>query len=102
MSRIDRTFPGWYYGVRRGTPKEDRQGIDFIAELDVLEVFLQIKSSKRGREEHERQQRKYRRTEAYNIPVIIVCDRLSDDIVRTQTLRILFNDRERFFREARR
>ncbi len=100
MRGSNRTFPSWYYDVRRATVHEDRHGVDFIAELDVMEVELQIKSSKAGRDEHLLRQYDLHLSRTRNIPVIVVNHLMSDHIVKMQTLRVLCNERERFYRST--
>ncbi|HYF29110.1 MAG TPA: hypothetical protein VEA36_01955, partial [Candidatus Paceibacterota bacterium] len=94
-----RNFPDWFYGVRRASEDQDlRQGFDFVAELDVVEVTLQIKSSVAGREHHNEVQHRKCGTGRYMVPTVIVCEFFSDETVRAQTLRILDEERSRFFR----
>lgn len=40
--------PEWLLCIRRGTPKEDTQGIDGLAVIDVGRIIIQIKSSEVG------------------------------------------------------
>lgn len=54
-SRLFSTFnqpsidlPDWFYGIRKGTEADDRNGIDAFAVTDVGEIPLQIKSSMCG------------------------------------------------------
>jgi hypothetical protein len=37
--------PPWFQGVRRGTPEEDRSGIDIIVDSDLGPLYIQVKSS---------------------------------------------------------
>lgn len=40
--------PEWLLSIRRGTQKEDAQGIDGVASTDIGKIFIQIKSSEVG------------------------------------------------------
>ena len=42
------SWPAWLYGIRKGYPEEDSEGIDFVAETNLGPVPIQIKSSGRG------------------------------------------------------
>ena len=41
-------LPEWFYGVRKGTHRDDSAGVDGFAVTDVGEIPLQLKSSVRG------------------------------------------------------
>lgn len=42
------TLPSWLYGIRKGTPIDDAQGIDAFAITSCGEIPIQIKSSYAG------------------------------------------------------
>lgn len=42
------TLPSWLYGIRKGTPVDDAQGIDAFAITSCGEIPIQIKSSYAG------------------------------------------------------
>lgn len=52
-------MPDWVRNVRGGTPEEDSKGIDLVFETDVGGIFLQVKSSRKGRKEFEKRGLKY-------------------------------------------
>lgn len=43
----DESRPWWILKVRRARRHEDRHGVDFVVQLDVGRVFLQVKRSQR-------------------------------------------------------
>ncbi len=67
--------------VRKGTEKEDSNGIDFILMTSIGDILIQIKSSVSGKKHFEM---KY----GYSIPVIIINDQVSDEMIITQMLNI--------------
>lgn len=96
------SFPSWYLGTTPATPEQDRHGIDAVVELDVISVPIQIKSSAQGKSDHTRQHHAHCGLGEYTIVVIIVQDVYTDEMIRTDTLSMVFQKRERFFKEARR
>lgn len=46
--------PRWWLDVREKTPEEDQKGIDAVVTTDVGKLFLQIKSSLRGKKKFEK------------------------------------------------
>ena len=50
--------PHWWLGVREKTPEEDQKGIDAVVTADVGKLFLQIKSSLRGKKKFEKKVRR--------------------------------------------
>lgn len=47
-------LPPWLYSVRKAEPEEDAQGVDIIAETDVGDIGVQVKSSRRFLDRHEK------------------------------------------------
>ena len=95
-----RPFPGWYYGIRRATEEQDRHGIDFVVELDVMEVPLQIKSSLLGREQHKEEHHRHCTLGGFTVNAVIVCIGLSDAQIKHQAFQTLDMSRDRFFRNG--
>jgi hypothetical protein len=54
------TRPKWMLEVRRGTRAEDHAGIDLVIESDVGKLFVQVKSSRRGKADFEEKRRSAR------------------------------------------
>ena len=52
------SWPGWLKSVRLATKEEDKKGCDIVADTDVGNLYLQIKSSITGVKEFKRRQRK--------------------------------------------
>lgn len=88
--------PGWYYGFRPATLEEDRAGVDLIAEIDIGDVPIQIKSSVCGMQHH------HQRYSGKRIACLIVTDHLSRAQIQHQFFVRLEEFRARFFKEARR
>lgn len=65
-----KTRPTWMLSARQATALEDRNGIDIVIESDVGKLFIQVKSSKRGRIAFMAKQRR--------AEVAIVIPKLSD------------------------
>jgi len=79
FNRKDMSNPSWLKRVSKASPEMDKRGIDIIIETtDAGDIFLQIKSSKTGRD-------KFIRTHPdSNIGVVIIRDEDSDDIIRSK------------------
>jgi hypothetical protein len=43
-------LPYWFYKIFKATKEQDSKGIDFIVLTDIGKIFLQIKSSLRGKQ----------------------------------------------------
>lgn len=43
------TRPDWMHAIRAATKAEDHAGIDVVVESDVGKLFVQVKSSRRGK-----------------------------------------------------
>lgn len=52
--------PAWIASVRKATQEEDHAGIDVVVESDVGKLFVQVKSSRRGKQEFEERRRTVR------------------------------------------
>ncbi len=77
------TFPAWVHGVRAGTPEEDARGIDLVVDSTVGPLYLQIKSSVRGREKFFEMGYRDR------IGVVIVNDRVQDWRLRVRLVKTI-------------
>ena len=55
-------WPPWLVGVRRATEEEDQRGVDLVAQSDVGDIGIQVKSSHRGAARHSRR----------HVPVVVV------------------------------
>lgn len=52
--------PGWMKSARAATRTEDHDGIDVVVESDVGKLFVQVKSSRRGKADFEEKRRRAR------------------------------------------
>ncbi len=52
--------PGWMKSARAATRAEDHDGIDVVVESDVGKLFVQVKSSLRGKADFEERRRRAR------------------------------------------
>jgi hypothetical protein len=52
--------PEWMRAARRATKQEDHDGIDVVVESDVGKLFIQVKSSRRGKVAFEQRARRAR------------------------------------------
>lgn len=72
----------WVLSTRKATKAEDCGGIDFVCELDLGTVYLQVKSSKGGADHFLRKDV----VKQLPIAVVIVSDAASQEKLRTQVL----------------
>jgi len=82
--------PKWCHCVAPATPEQEGQGIDKIMWTDVGPVYIQLKSSRRGKQEH---QRHYPRRP---IGVVILNSDDSDETIRQKALSAAGELRKRF------
>ena len=52
--------PAWMKSARAATRAEDHDGIDVVVESDVGKLFVQVKSSRRGKADFEERRRRAR------------------------------------------
>ncbi len=52
--------PPWMRTARQATPAEDHDGIDVVIESDVGKLYVQVKSSRRGKAAFEKRRRRVR------------------------------------------
>jgi hypothetical protein len=52
--------PPWMKSARRATRAEDHDGIDVVVESDVGKLYVQVKSSRRGKAEFQERRRRAR------------------------------------------
>ncbi len=50
--------PAWMTSARRATRAEDHDGIDIVVDSDVGKLFVQVKSSRRGKAEFAERRRR--------------------------------------------
>jgi hypothetical protein len=83
--------PPWYRDIRLATPAEDHLGIDLVILTDGLDLFLQVKTSDRGRRVFEDHGRKmWHRGERVPITgVIVVNDHRSDKQIIGEALSVM-------------
>ncbi len=62
--------PKWMQAARRSTRAEDHDGIDLVIESDVGKLYVQVKSSRRGKAEFEQRRRRAR--------VVVVMAKIND------------------------
>lgn len=62
--------PRWLKKIRKGTPDEDRRGIDFVVETHTNPplVFIQIKSSEAGRKKFWKQHS----PNGFDFPILVI------------------------------
>ncbi len=82
LAILQRTaFPAWMKGARAGTPEEDARGIDLVVDSTVGPLYLQIKSSVRGRDKF------FEMGYPDRIRVVIVNEEVQDWRLRVRLLR---------------
>ena len=73
--------PEWFLSIEKAPWKLDRQGVDHIVKtLDVGDIYLQVKSSRRGQKEFERRRRRKR------IAVVVVNNYDTDEELRAKVV----------------
>ncbi len=80
--------PRWYSAIARATPSEDSQGIDFIIyrTIEPSELFVQVKSSDRGREEFQARRELIPTQQRLPIGVTVIRRSDSSDVIRRKVL----------------
>ncbi|MFH1171198.1 MAG: hypothetical protein V1778_01490 [bacterium] len=66
-------LPAWFRSIRHSSPREDRQGIDFVLDTSMGRQLLQVKGSA---------VRALRFRRKRSIPVIVVCPTDSQRVIR--------------------
>jgi len=71
--------PSWFYEIYQASAEKERKGIDVIIRTDIGKIFLNIKSSQRGKKEHQR------RYGDWPIGVVVINHDDSDEKIRQKT-----------------
>jgi len=58
LQNAQSTWPNWLKSIRKATNTEDKKGCDLVADTDVGQLYLQIKSSQTGVKKFGQRQRK--------------------------------------------
>lgn len=96
--RVEESFkslvgtPNWFRSISKSTQEQDRRGIDFIVETaDMGSLYVQVKSSKTGKNEFKKRQG----ARANKIAIVIIRDTDDHARIRAKVISSLMELRKR-------
>ena len=85
--------PSWWLSFRLATFEEDQKGIDVVVTTDVGKLFLQIKSSLRGKKKFENKQRRF------PIAVVVIYDKEANETIYQKAVEAIGLIREQILKD---